>query len=1133
MNPHPLHIDPYNLAFLGTIFIGLTFSLQLFFTRSPNQKANRFLSLTLAAMALWVAPVLGLDSRFSFSLAFGPLIYLYVLQITGSDFKFTWKNSWHFVPVLLQQETPFLTLISLLVYLFFAQQLIGRYYQQQKFIRGERYRKEFRWLSRLVAGITLSWFLLTACSFAGHLLYAAELLVAVMFILLAVTAYFRPKAPVNNEAPPLSDQLERGSWLKQTIKENRYYEDPELSLASLAGKLGLSPHDLSRLINTTFKKSFTDLINAYRVADVIRKMKNPSYDWLTLPGIAYGSGFNSERTFHRAFKEITGKTPAAYKKELPSYKLAKDSGFAAVVSYRKYNRYQMFKNYLKIAWRNLVRNKTLSLINIGGLAVGMAVAILIGLWIWDELSFDKYHQNYDHIAIAMESNTVNGTVNTNGVISLPLDAALRKNYGAYFKYIVLSAWDEQHILNFGDKNISFTGNFMSPDAPKMFTLHMLAGNRDGLKDRSSVFLSASTAKTLFGRIDIVGKVVRMDNKEIFKISGVYEDLPENTTLHNLAFIGSFDHYINAPGNGRSPTDWGDNSLILYVQLADNADLAAVSAKIKDIKLNNMDPEDRKYKPVIFLQPMRKWHLYAEFKDGVNTGGAIQNVWMFGTIGFFVLLLACINFMNLSTARSEKRAKEVGIRKAVGSVKSQLVKQFYWESFLIALLSFVIAVAMVWLTLPWFDEVAGKQITMPFGKMLFWIAGLGFTFFTGMIAGSYPALYLSSFNPVKVLKGTFKVGQAAVMPRKILVVMQFSVSVIMIIGTIIVFKQVQFAKDRPVGYSRAGLVDVEMTNDDMYRQFAAVRADLLASNAVTAIAGSSSNTAGVNNNRGDINWTGRDPAQADFFGSIRITPDYGKTVGWQFTAGRDFVLGRVSDSLSVVLNEAAVSYMGLKHPLGETIKVGKRDLTVIGVVKNMVMESPYEPVKQTIYYMGPGPTAHVLIRINPAVSAHRALDKIAAVCKTYSPSVPFAYRFADDEYAKKFTTEVRIGKLASAFALLAIFISCLGLFGMASFAAEQRVKELGVRKVLGASVFGLWRLLSKDFMVLIGIALLIAMPLAYAVMHNWLEHYPFHTDLSWWVFAGTAAGAVLVTLLTISYQGIKAALINPVRSLRSE
>jgi len=793
----------------------------------------------------------------------------------------------------------------------------------------------------------------------------------------------------------------------------------------------------------------------------------------------------------------------------------------------------MIKNYLKVAWRNLIKNKATSFINIGGLAVGMAVAILIGLWIWDELSFDKYHKNYDRVAIVMQNETFNGTVNTGTAVSLPFDAELRKSYGSDFKHIALSSWTNKHIFSAGDKNISFSGNFMGDEAPEIFSLNMFEGNGKGLKDRSSILISKSLAKALFGDANPVNKIVKLDNKDVFKISGVYEDLPANTTLHDVAFIGPWEYYINQPDNRRSPTDWGDNSLFVYVQLADNTDMATVSAKIRDIKLNKMDKEDRKFNPLAFLQPMGKWHLYSEFKNGINTGGAIQYVWLFGIIGTFVLLLACINFMNLSTARSERRAKEVGIRKAIGSLRKQLIGQFFCESFLIAFLSFAISLGLVWVSLPWFNNVAGKEITMPLNNPLFLSAGIGFTFLTGVIAGSYPALYLSSFNPVSVLKGSFKAGRLASIPRKALVVIQFTVSVILIIGTIVVFKQVQFAKNRPVGYSRAGLINIEVTNDDLHKHFAALRSDLINSGAVIDMAEATSPTTGVYNNRGDVTWEQKDPSMTSFFGNINVTSEYGKTVGWQFTDGRDFDSSIMADSSALVLNQAAVKYMNLKNPLGEIIHVGKKDLTVIGVIKDMVMESPYEPVKQTFFRIGRGALDNIIIRVNPQISAHEALSKIAAVCKTYSPSVPFSYKFADDDYARKFASEERVGKLANSFALLAIFISCIGMFGMASYMAEQKVKEIGVRKVLGASVFGLWRLMSKEFVVLVIIALLIAMPIAYNFMNSWLQHYTYRTPLSWWVFAATCFGALFITLLTVSYQSIKAALANPVKSLRSE
>ena len=598
-------------------------------------------------------------------------------------------------------------------------------------------------------------------------------------------------------------------------------------------------------------------------------------------------------------------------------------------------------------------------------------------------------------------------------------------------------------------------------------------------------------------------------------------------------MAPFEFYQASETGHRSITDWSDNSLFLYVQVAGNSDMAKVSAKIKNIKLNKAGPGDAKRKPEIFLQPMANWHLYAQFKNGVIAGGAIQYVWLFGIIGAFVLLLACINFMNLSTARSEKRAKEVGIRKAIGSLRGQLISQFFCESVLMAVCAFVFALLLAWFALPFFNSIAGKQMAILWSNPFFWLVSTGFTLFTGLIAGSYPALYLSSFKPVKVLKGAFKAGRFAAIPRKVLVVAQFSVSVILIIGTIVVFKQVQFAKNRPVGYSRDGLVNIEATTSDLHSHFNAVRSDLIKTGAVTEIAESSSPTTSINNDRDDLDWQEKDPSMTYSFGSIRVTSGYGKTVGWQFVTGRDFSSQLPTDSSAVILNEAAVKYMGLKNPVGQIIKFRHRNNTVAGVVKDMVMGSPYDPAKQTIFYISNADFDDIIIKINPAISAHNAISKIAAVCKTYAPSVPFSYKFVDEEYAKKFSTEERVGTLASLFAALAVFISCLGLFGMATFMAEQRIKEIGVRKVLGASVFNLWQLLSKDFVTLVIISLFIATPLAYSFMSNWLRHYEYRATISWWVFAAAGTGAIVITILTVSYQSIKAALMNPVKSLRTE
>jgi putative ABC transport system permease protein len=794
----------------------------------------------------------------------------------------------------------------------------------------------------------------------------------------------------------------------------------------------------------------------------------------------------------------------------------------------------MYKNYLLIAFRNLLRNKTQSFINIVGLSVGMAVAMIIGLWIWNELSFDKYHENYDRIAQVMEKDDYNGNINTRVAIPLPLDAALRKQYGSDFRHIVMASWTGSYTLSVGDKKINYSGNFMGAEGPDLFSLKMLRGARKGLQDPSSILISQSVATALFGDADPMDQWVKFDNGANLKVTGVYEDLPNNTTLHDIYFIAPWDLYVSSRSwVQRALTKWNDNSFQMYVQIVDNTAIALVSEKIKNIKLNSVGADAARLKPVIFLQPMSRWHLYSEFKNGFNTGGAIQYVWLFGLIGIFTLLLACINFMNLSTARSEKRAKEVGIRKAIGSGRVQLISQFFSESLLMTVCAFAFSLALVWLVLPFFNKLADKQMTILWTNPFFWMINSGFILFTGLIAGSYPALYLSSFQPVRVLKGSFKAGRLAAIPRKALIIVQFTVSIILMIGTAVVFKQIQFAKNRSAGYSRDGLINIYAATDDLHNHFDAVRADLMKTGAIIEMAESSSPATAIHNSRDDVSWNGMDPVTASDFANIYVTSAFGKTVGWQFLTGRDFSNRFQTDSSAVILNEAAVKYMGLKNPVGEIIRFDKKEHIVIGVVKDMIMESPYSPVKQTIFYLAGGDFDNLIMKLNPNENTHDAVTKIAAVCKAYSPSQPFSYEFVDDEYARKFANEERIGELAGIFTGLTIFISCLGLFGVAAFMAEQRVKEIGLRKVLGATVFNLWSLLSKDFILMVVISLFIATPVAYYLMGNWLLNYQYRSDMPWWVFASAGAGALIITLLTVSYQTIKAALSNPVKSLRTE
>jgi putative ABC transport system permease protein len=793
----------------------------------------------------------------------------------------------------------------------------------------------------------------------------------------------------------------------------------------------------------------------------------------------------------------------------------------------------MFKNYFTIAWRNLVKNRIYSIINISGLAVGMAVAMLIGLWLYDEVSYDKNFANFNRIAQVMQNQTFNGETGTQEANPAVMGEEIRRVYGSDFKHVLQATWNYDHTLTYGDKTFFKPGSCFEPGVTDMLSLKMIRGSRDGLKDINSIMLSESVAKTYFGNDDPLGKMIKVDNKSTVKVTGVYEDLPDNSSFNDLKFIMPWAYYIRETKWVQQMEDpWGSNFSRTFAQIADNADMQKVSAKIKDVKLNKVSKEDRRYKPTVFLHPMRKWHLYSEFKNGVLIGGRIDTVWMFGIIGIFVLLLACINFMNLSTARSEKRAREVGIRKAIGSLRTQLVTQFFSEAVVIAIIAFWFAICLVVLILPFFNSVAGKKITLPWDHALFWLTSIGFTVITGLIAGMYPALFLSSFNPVKVLKGTFRTGRFASLPRKMLVVSQFTISVILIIGTIVVYKQINYAQNRAVGYNRNGLISIGST-DEIHKHFETIRTELKNNGAIAEMTESRSPATGVWNTNGGFDWEGKDPSLAVDFPNNGVTHEFGKTIGWHIKEGRDFSRDYATDSAAFILNESAVKFMGFKDPIGKIIRWDGKPFTVIGVVEDQLVQSPYKPVRASLFHISNSQESVFIIRMNPSLSVQKALSKIESVFKKYNPAIPFEANFVDEEYAKKFSNEKRIGQLAAFFAILAVFISCLGLFGLASYVAEQRTKEIGIRKVLGATVSRLWQMLSIDFIVLILIACFIAIPVAWYCMHTWLQQFDYRTNIPWWVFSLTCIGALLITLLTISFQAVRAALANPVNSLRSE
>ena len=801
----------------------------------------------------------------------------------------------------------------------------------------------------------------------------------------------------------------------------------------------------------------------------------------------------------------------------------------------------MIRNYFKIALRNLGKSKVYSFINIFGLSIGMAVTMVISLWVYDELDHDHYFKNRDTIAQVYQTQTFNGVKGTGQAIPRPLEMEISEKHSDKFKYIVMSSWNFSNYLEFDDVKISRTGSSMQEGAVEMLDLKIINGEKNGLEESNSIMLSQTSAKTLFGIDDAIGKIVKVNSQYDMMVTAVYEDIPSNNSFSELNYIMPWKHYVTTQDWIRnSLNSWGNNSFQMFVQIADNNSFNKVNESIRNVKKEAPGAEDIiPFDPQIFLLPMSDWYLRSNFENGIQQGGRIEYVWLFGIIGAFVLLLACINFMNLSTARSEKRAKEVGIRKSVGSSRFQLISQFLGESLFVVIIAYVVALIIVISSLNAFNDIANKDIVFPWSEFRFWVMSLAFILITAVVSGSYPALYLSSFNPVKVLKGTFKAGRFSALPRKVLVITQFTVSVALIIGTLIIMKQINHTKNRPVGYNKEGLIQIPAMSPDFIGKQDLMRIQFLKSGGAIEMSTSSSPTTEVWSNRNGYTWEGKQEGFQEDLAWIEVSPEYAKSLGLKIVSGRDLSRKFATDSNAVLLNETAVKYMGLINPIGKVISDSDTEdpsppMTVVGVVEDMIMQSPYEPVKQAIYVYDKFDNANYYnLRLNPKKSVKSNLQDIERVFKNHFPSLPFQYEFIDEQYALKFASEERIASLASIFTILAILISCLGLFGLASFVAEQRTKEIGVRKVLGATISNIWVLLTKDFLILVAISLIIATPLAWYFMQNWIQKFAYRTDISWSVFLLAGLGAILITVITVSFQSVKAAISNPVNSLRTE
>jgi len=780
--------------------------------------------------------------------------------------------------------------------------------------------------------------------------------------------------------------------------------------------------------------------------------------------------------------------------------------------------------YLKIAWRNLLRSKGFSFINITGLSIGMASAVLILLWIQNELSYDNFHKNRARIYECWNRGTYDAKLQCWNTTPKILGPTLKQEIPDIADNTrVDNRW---YVTTVGDKKVSSHANVVDPSFLSMFSFPMIKGNpATALNSVYSIVITEEMAKKMFGNEEAMNKIIRID-QDNFTVTGILKDLPPNSTF-DFEYLLPWEYYKKT---NQDDQFWGNNAVSNYVLLKPGTTEAAVDNKIKNITIRHSSGAEQQE---VFLHPMSKWRLYSNFENGKITGGRITVVRLFSVIAAFILLIACINFMNLSTARSERRAKEVGIRKVAGARRGALIMQFMGESILIAFLAALLAFPLVEWSLPAFDTLVQKQLAIPYNSIPFWLSALAFILLTGIVAGSYPAFFLASFKPVMVLKGVFKKAHARVNPRKVLVVVQFSFAIILITCTMVVIQQIRYAQDRQSGYDRSQLL-YHWTTGDINKNFTAIRSALLSSGVATNVTRTNLTVTNGGSDTWDFTWQGKRVGDKIDFDVLNEDEGLVRTAGFQLLHGRDIDLTNYpTDSTAMLLNESAAKAMGFKDPIGELVKEDETTYHVVGVIKDFVIRSPFEHTRPLVIE-GAKRSYFNVINIRMATgNTEKNMRFMEKLFKEYNPNYPFEYHFADKDYERKFDDGRQVAALTGLFSTLTIFISCLGLFGLAAYMTSNRVKEIGVRKVLGASVLRITTLLTKDFLVLVVLAIVIATPIAWYIMSTWLDNFTYRVDLQWWIFALAGAAAILVSLLTVSYQAIVAAVANPVKSLRTE
>ncbi len=791
----------------------------------------------------------------------------------------------------------------------------------------------------------------------------------------------------------------------------------------------------------------------------------------------------------------------------------------------------MFKHCFKIAWRNIWKNKSFSAINILGLALGMACSLLIMFWVKDEYSIDAFHANKKQLFRIYKRQYFDGK--KQGIVWTqgPLAAEL-KNVIPEIQMATAYSWTSSQAFVAGDKVNKQDINAAGPDFFKMFSFELLQGTKENaLKGTNSLAISRKMAETFFGSPEAaIHKTIRYDNRKDFIVTAVFENIPQNSTL-KFDCLRNWDAYVN-DGNEWAK-GWNINSPLTFFMIRSDADPAGVEAKLKHFLDNYVKPPaDKSLRTELAIQPFHEFYLNSNFKNAQVDGGRIEYVRLFSMVAAFILLIACINFMNLATARSAKRAKEIGVRKVAGALRSDLIGQFVSEAMILTVFSIIVSVLLVVVLLPFFNQLTGKQIDLPAKDLSFWGIVTGLTLITGLVAGSYPAFFLSSLRPILVLKGTLKINSASVWLRKGLVVFQFALSIILIVGMIVIYRQVDYVQTKHSGYERENLVYFPLEGK-LINDYDILKEKISAVPGFRYVSHMTENPTGINSGDDDIRWTG-----SSFDAKIRFAPvgvgyDFAKTINLQVVQGRDFSRNFPTDSLGVLINETALKETGYKDPIGQTLVWGKRKVTIIGVVKDFHFQSLHVPTRPLVAYLRDNHReGNVLIRIE-ANRTKETLAHLKRICNELNPGVPFTYNFIDEAYTRLYKSEQVISSLSNYFAFIAIFISCLGLLGLAAFTAEQRKKEIGIRKVLGATVGSITSLLSKDLLKLVLIALIIATPVAWYAMHMWLQDFAYRINLSWWIFILAGAGAIFIALLTVSFQAIKAAIANLVKSLRTE